>query len=72
MINQKNVELISSVITMLSEFVQTDKEIQKDFGAYIDMFGGKASIPKILMPYIFERHIEGKSIFDIFLKKRTH
>lgn len=71
MINQKNVELISSVITMLSEFVQTDKEIQKDFGAYIDMFGGKASIPKILMPYIFERHIEGKSIFDIFLKKKT-
>lgn len=70
MINQKTVELISSVMTMISEFVQTDDDVQKDFNSYIDMFGGNVPVGKILLPYIFERRIEGKSIFEIFSEKK--
>lgn len=64
---------ISEVMGDLINFVQTDKEIEADFKEYLLTVGAKDATPaqmqSIAMPYIFERNIDSKSIFDLFLEK---
>lgn len=64
---------ISEVMSELITFVQTDKEVEQDFKEYLSTLGVSnptpAQIQAVSVPYIFERNIDAKSIFDLFLNK---
>lgn len=69
----EKLKTISEVMGELISFVQTDKDIQPDFQEYLTTIGAKditpAQMQSTCLPYIFERNINSKSIFDLFLEK---
>lgn len=64
---------ISDVMGDLINFVQTDKDIKSDFEEYLSTIGIKEltsnQAQAVCMPYIFERNINSKNIFEYFLEK---
>ena len=64
---------ISDVMGDLMNFVQSDKEIESDFSEYLTTIGVKdiapSQIQAVCLPYIFERNIDSKNIFELFLEK---
>ena len=64
---------ISEIMGDLINFIQNDKEISEDFDEYLKTIGVKDITPaqanSICIPYIFERNLNSKSIFDLFLEK---
>lgn len=69
----EKINSISEVMGELISFVQSDKDIQPDFQEYLSTIGAKdispAQMQSASLPYIFERNIDSKSIFELFLEK---
>lgn len=69
----EKLQAISDVMGDLINFVQTNKEIEPDFNEYLTTIGAKnptaAQLQAISLPYIFERTINSKNVFELFLEK---
>lgn len=69
----EKLQSISEVMSDLINFVQTDKDVEPDFKEYLTTIGVKELNPSqtqaVCMPYIFERNINSKNIFELFLDK---
>lgn len=64
---------ISAFMGSLFEFVQKNDELSKDFDEYLKTLSvnnpSQSAIEGHLLTYIFERQIDGKTIFDFFENK---
>mgnify|MGYP001805806960 CR=1 FL=1 len=69
----EKLQAISDVMGDLMNFVQSDKDVESDFKEYLTTIGVKDIVPAqmqaVCLPYIFERNIDSKNIFEIFLEK---
>ncbi len=63
---------ISSTITKLFEFLTTSEAVQEDVQEYLKTVSAhnqpSKNIQSVLMPYLFERTINKKSIFQIYIE----
>ena len=61
---------INETIKEIFEFIQTNEIVKEDFSEYLATIGSRDislnQMEKILLPYIFERRIDGKSILEMF------
>lgn len=63
---------INDTVKEIFEFVQSDETIKADFTEYLATIGAK-NVPlnhmeKVFLPYIFERNVDGKTIFQRILE----
>lgn len=66
---------INDVIKKIVEFTQKDETISSDFAEYLSTIGAKNiplnQIEKVIIPYIFERQIGGKSILKMYAEQSS-
>ena len=64
---------INNVLKEIFSFTQTDEEIKADFVEYLSTIGANNIAPnqleKVVLPYIFERKINDKSIIEKYTEK---
>ena len=67
---------INSVIKEVFEFTQKNEIVKEDFGEYLSTIGAnnitENQMEKIFLPYIFERHINNKSILEMFYETASN
>jgi len=67
---------INSVIKEVFEFTQKNEIVKEDFGEYLSTIGvnniTENQMEKIFLPYIFERHINNKSILEMFYETASN
>ena len=66
---------INDVIKKIVEFTQKNETISSDFAEYLSTIGAKNiplnQIEKVIIPYIFERRIGGKSILEMYAEETS-
>ena len=72
MLVKENVETISLLIDKLFDFVKTDLLVQKDLSDYLapiaENINSHQKLQAAIIPYIFERSLNNKSVIDIFIE----
>lgn len=67
---------INDVVKEVFSFIQESELVREDFSEYLSTIGARelspAQMEKILLPYIFERKIEGKAILEMFADKASN
>ena len=67
---------INGVIKEVFEFTQKNEIVKEDFGEYLSTIGAnnitENQMEKIFLPYIFERHINNKSILEMFYETASN
>src|SRR5574344_1474906 len=58
---------IKDFLENISEFVNNDETVKKDYSEYLKTIGAKNNLENSI-PYIFERNLDGDSILDKFSK----
>lgn len=66
---------ISTTITKLIDFVSNDESVKPDFEDYMKSISAQnltpSQIQAMLIPYIFERRLDEKSIIELYLNKNN-